>query len=154
MLEKILVCLDGSKPAEQIINYIVEDTALAGGQLVLLRVISLPEITVPLQVPGVSGVPISTQASIQQMNQKEKEATQYLEKIAEQLHRKNLNVEYVVIPGTPGAAILEYANNNGITLIALGTHGYSAARRFFVGSTADYILHHTNIPVLTIRPNV
>jgi nucleotide-binding universal stress UspA family protein len=154
MFKKILVCLDGSKAAEQILDYISEDAALAGSKLVLLRVISLPEITVPIQVPGVSGVPISTGATMKHMTTKENEATAYLEQTAEQLRPKNLNIEYEVVPGIPGEAIVDYAQENDIKLIAIGTHGHSAARRFFLGSTADYVLRHSNLPVLTIRPNI
>ena len=88
------------------------------------------------------------------MTTKENEATTYLQQIAEQLHGKNLNVEYEVRPGIPGETIVGYAQENGIKLIAIGTHGHSAARRFFLGSTVDYVLRHTNLPVLTIRPTI
>ncbi len=154
MLETILICLDGSKPAEQIVDHISEDKAFASSKLVLLRVVSLPEITIPIQIPGVSSVPLQTGATINQMSTKQNEATVYLESIAKRLQQKNLNVSYEAVPGTPGEAIIHYAKENDIKLIAIGTHGHNLARRFFLGSTADYVLHHATIPVLTIRPNV
>ncbi len=154
MLEKILICLDGSKAAEQVVNYISEDTAFTGSKLVLLRVVSLPEIVIPIQVPGVSSVPVNTDANIKQMTNKETEASVYLEQIAGKLKQKNFDVTYDVMPGTPGEAIIDYAKENDIKLIAIGTHGHSFARRFFLGSTADYVLRHASLPVLTIRPNI
>jgi nucleotide-binding universal stress UspA family protein len=154
MLEKVLICLDGSKPAEQTIKYIAEDAAFTHSKLVLFRVVSLPEITIPIQVPGVSSVPLKTEANMKQMAIKEGEATKYLEQIAGQLRQRDLDVSFEVMPGVPGEAILVYAQENEFSLIVIGTHGHSLARRFFLGSTADYVLRHTNIPVLTIRPSI
>ena len=39
MLEKVLVCLDGSTPAERILPYITRETAAQHGKMILLMVI-------------------------------------------------------------------------------------------------------------------
>ena len=152
MFEKILICLDGSKAAEQIIPYVTVEAERLKSKLVLLRVVSLPEVTVPISVPGVPGGPISTLGTMKQMQPRENDAENYLKPIAESLRQKGHDVEYEVVPGMPGEAIVRYAVENEITLIAIGTHGHNVARRFLVGSTADYVIRHSNIPVLTIRP--
>jgi len=153
MLEKILVCLDGSKAAEQILPYVTAEAKRAQSTLTLFRVISLPEVTVPISVPGVTGGQVSTIGTRNQMQPKENEAEKYLQSIAESLRGQGLDVDYVVLPGMSGETIVDFAAENGITLIAIGTHGHNVARRFFVGSTADYVLRHSNIPVLTVRPS-
>jgi len=152
MFEKILVCLDGSKAAEQILPLITADAQRCSSQLVLLRVVSLPEVTVPINLPGVPGIPISTESTRKHVQARSEEAETYLQKIAGDLQQQNFAVDYAAVPGTPGEAIVEYAADNGITLIAIGTHGYSVARRLFIGSTADYVLRHSSIPMLMIRP--
>jgi nucleotide-binding universal stress UspA family protein len=153
MLEKILVCLDGSKEAEQILPYITGDPRFSNSELILFRVISLPDVTIPLSIPGEPGMPLSTGAIEKQMQNRQGEASLYLERIAASLRDKSLNVDFAVIPGTAGDIIVHYALENGITLIAIGTHGHGIARRFFVGSTADFVARHSPIPVLLIRPS-
>ena len=152
MLEKILVCLDGSKEAEQILPFIISDKQFSHSMITLFRVISLPELTIPISVPGTPGVPMNTEATIKQMQAKENDAATYLQKTADSLCQQGLKVDHAYIPGIAGEAIVEYAMQNDFTLIAIATHGHGAARRFFVGSTADFVTHHSPLPVLLIRP--
>jgi nucleotide-binding universal stress UspA family protein len=67
------------------------------------------------------------------------------------LKAQGLDVDYVVLSGTSGATIVNYAQENDCTLIAIATHGHSGFRRFALGSTADFVVHHSSIPVLTVR---
>jgi nucleotide-binding universal stress UspA family protein len=57
----------------------------------------------------------------------------------------------VIVSGSPGAAILETARKLHADMIVAGTHGRSALSRFFVGSVAEYVLRHANVPVVTVR---
>ena len=152
MLEKILVCLDGSKTAEKVLDHITDDALKSQSKIVLLRVTGLPEVTVPLAAPGVPGIPMSSEAVRKASQEREEEAGEYLKAMAEKLTAKGLSVEYAVIPGMSGETIIEYAKSNDCSLIAIGTHGHGFARRLFLGSTADYVIRHTDIPVLVIRP--
>ena len=152
MLEKILVCLDGSKTAEKVLDKITGEALKSQSKIVLLRVTSLPEITVPLAAPGVPGLPMSSEAFRKQSQAEQDEAEKYLKTVADKLIEKGLNVEYAVVPGMSGEAIVEYAGSNDCTLIAIGTHGHGFARRFFLGSTADYVIRHAGVPILIVRP--
>ena len=80
------------------------------------------------------------------------EAFDYLEKIADTLREKGLDTESVVLEGDPGEAMVSYANNNDIELIAVATHGRTGLRRAVLGSVTDYILRKSGLPVLVIRP--
>ena len=48
MFEKVVVCLDGSELAEQILPYVTEEAMHFGSKVVLLQVISLPIIPMPI----------------------------------------------------------------------------------------------------------
>ena len=152
MLEKILVCLDGSKVAEEILSYVVDEARHRRSKIVLLRVIGLPEITVPIGIPGEPGTPMTTEGAIKRSRNEEAEAEDYLKRIAEPIKKKGLNVEYAVIPGKAGETIANYAQDNGFKLIAIATHGHGGLRRLVLGSTAEYVLHHSSLPMLIVRP--
>jgi nucleotide-binding universal stress UspA family protein len=151
MFEKILVCLDGSKFAEQILPYVTEEAGCFRSKIVLLQVIPEPVIVTP-GIPGAAGVPIETSGMLEQMQREEKEAAAYLEYLAAALREKGLDVEMVVLQGAPGEAIISYANDNNVGLIAVATHGRGGFRRAIFGSVADYVLRTAGLPVLVIKP--
>ncbi len=151
MLEKILVCLDGSAPAERILPYVTKEAAALRGKMVLLCVIDLPETMLSINLPGSPAVPVSTQGSVKRTFTEEKAADDYLKAQAESLKTQGLDVDYVVLSGTSGETIVNYAQENDCTLIAIATHGHGGFRRFALGSTADFVVHHSSIPVLTVR---
>ena len=151
MLEKVLVCLDGSTPAERILPYITRETAAQHGKMILLTVIDLPETVIPINIPGSPAVTVSTHGAMQRTLNEENSANNYLKGRKESLEAQGSDVDYVVISGSPGETIVSYAQENECTLIAIATHGHGGFRRFALGSTADYVVHHSSIPVLTVR---
>ena len=52
----------------------------------------------------------------------------------------------------PGHAICELAAQNKADSITVGSRGLGALSRTLVGSTSDYILHHSNVPVMVVPP--
>ena len=53
--------------------------------------------------------------------------------------------------GIPHQAIQEYIDEQGIDLVAMGTHGRSGIERHVIGSVTERVLRSSTIPVLTIR---
>ena len=151
MFEKILVCLDGSGAAEQILSHVMGEAICFHSDVVLLRVVSLPDITIPVGIPGSPGIPVRTGGTIQRTTAKESEAADYLERIAGPLREKGLDVEFVVLPGRAGETIINYAQENSFKLIAIATHGHGGLRRLAFGSTADFVLNHSSLPILIVR---
>ena len=151
MLEKILVCLDGSTPAERILPYITKDALALNGKMILLCVVDLPETVLPFSIPGSPAIPVSTHGAVKRTFMEEKEADDYLSGQVKSLAAQGLDVDYVVLSGTSGETIVSYAQENDCTLIAIATHGHGGFRRFALGSTADYVVHHSSTPVLTVR---
>lgn len=53
---------------------------------------------------------------------------------------------------SPSAKIIEYAEENDIDLISIGTHGRTAVSHFLLGSVAERVVRSAPCPVLTIGP--
>ena len=151
MYERILVCLDGSDLAEQILPYI-EEQADCFGKIILLFVVPTPEVTLPLGVPGTPGITIRTEGILKHFQKELEEAPRYLERMAQPLKNIGADVECVVLQGTPGEAIVDYARDNKVGLIAIATHGHSGLRSVLVGSTAEYVMRNSGSPLLVITP--
>lgn len=151
MFEKILVCLDGSDLAEQILP-VIEEEAVRFGKVILLRVVAMPEVTLPLGVPGAPGVSMHTEGMLEHFQKGLAEAPGYLEKMAQPLRARGADVECVVLEGIPGEAIVSYAKDNGVGIIAVATHGHSGFRSVILGSTAAYVLKNSGLPILMVSP--
>jgi len=151
MFEKILVCLDGSELAEQILPYAVEEALHFQSKLVLFQVVPEPVAFSP-GIPGAASIPIRTDTMLEEAKKALNEARAYLEDIATPLRKKDIQVEAVSILGGAGEAILSYAEGNNINLITIATHGRSGLRRGVFGSVADYVLRESGLPMLVIRP--
>ncbi len=151
MFKKILVCLDGSDLAEQILPYAVGEALRFQGRLVLFRVVPEPVAFSP-GIPGAGAVPIQSDAMLSDAKRALDKAREYLEKIAAPLRKKDIKVDAVSILGRAGEAILNYAGSNNVNLIAIATHGRRGLERGVFGSVADYVLRESGLPMLVIRP--
>ena len=60
-------------------------------------------------------------------------------------------VEVVRRDISPGPAILDYAGERDIDLIAMGTHGRRGPSRLLLGSVAEEVARRADQPVLTVR---
>jgi nucleotide-binding universal stress UspA family protein len=151
MFEKVLVCLDGSALAEEILPYIAEESR-SFKKVILLKVLNGPDIELPLGVPGETLGPVQTTAGLEHFKKEMEDSPVYLEQKAQPLREKGLKVECVILEGNPTAAIIDYAHDNKVGIIAIATHGYSGLRHITMGSTAEYILKHSGLPLLLITP--
>jgi nucleotide-binding universal stress UspA family protein len=145
MFEKILVCLDGSSLAEQILPYAIEQALHFHSKVVLLRVIRVPGRALP-------GEPELVEKEDEPITPKEDEVATYLDNIANSLIKKGLDVEGVIISARkPDIAIVTYARENKVDLIALATHGYSTLGQLVWGSVSESVVRKSKLPMLIIK---
>jgi len=60
-------------------------------------------------------------------------------------------IETAVLRGRPEEAILDYTDEHGVDLIAMGTHGRTGVNRYISGSVTEAVVRHAEVPVLTVR---
>ena len=65
-----------------------------------------------------------------------------------------IETQYVVEFGPPADRIVEYALENDIDLIVMGTHGRTGLKRAILGSVAEQVVRKADCPVLALKtPN-
>jgi manganese transport protein len=151
MFEKVLVCLDKSPESEEILPYIYSE-GRSFSKIVLITVVQVPGITLPIGVPGENAGTVQTNSMLKDFKRRLEEAPGYLAEKAKPLQEQDIDVETVVLQGVPAPTIVDYIKENGITLLALATHGHSGFREIALGSTAEFLLHNAGIPVMLITP--
>jgi len=144
MYKKILVPLDGSELAECALSHV--EAITTGCQVVdvvLLRVIDA------VYLPG--DYIMSPEERLRYETKRRASSEEYLEQVAERLKcsRAGLNTE--VVEGKASECIVDYAENHGVDLIIMATHGRSGIGRFALGSVADRVMRHSGVPVLLVR---
>lgn len=137
MYKSILVPLDGSTLAE---NILIEVEELA---LLLKARLNLVCVSKAHVLPGVD----PTDAQVRVVNS----AKEYLENIKAQLTAKNIEVEIHTPYGNPADKVLGISKLHDIELIAMSTHGRSGIGRWLLGSVAEKIVRHSEVPVLLLR---
>ncbi|WP_322815886.1 universal stress protein [Chloroflexus sp.] len=146
MYRHILVPLDGSALAEQVLPHVHALAANEGTtKITLLRAVP-PIFTTSVDY---SGMLATTTEAITQMEQ---EALDYLNHIAKQFQSEGYQVHTEISALPPAEAIIEYAANHNVDLIVIATHGRSGLSRWVFGSVTQKVVQVAPTPVLVIRP--
>jgi nucleotide-binding universal stress UspA family protein len=141
MYQKILVPLDGSKDAEQILPIATHLARTSGCMIVLLHVVSVIYGYGPylLHPPFEAQTVYSEQA---------KQAKIYLDRKINVHDFAGISVTSEVMLGDAADAIRAYAQQNSVDLILLSRYGATGWKRWPMGNVAHKITRSSNIPVL------
>lgn len=72
-------------------------------------------------------------------------------RIREAAEEEGIDVVTAVMDGIPNRQIVEYADDHGVDLIVMATHGRRGVQRALLGSTTERVVRRANVPVLTVR---
>jgi nucleotide-binding universal stress UspA family protein len=155
MLKHILLPLDGTPLAEQILEPAIALGSLMGADYTLLRAIK--PVLPPGSPPGGESfsdraAKLLTQSKITH-ERLAREAHGCLEQVAQRLRAREWRVQTrVLVEEQPGRAILDALAPAEIDLLALATHGRRGLSRLVLGSVADKVIRGSAVPVLVQRP--
>jgi nucleotide-binding universal stress UspA family protein len=144
-LEHILIPLDGSALAEDMLEHALTLGLLSQARYTLVQAID-PDAVLYASPPAV------VRADEQGLQQQRAAAASYLEGIAERLRARGAAVQTAVVLAAPAPAILAYAHDHDVDLIAMSTRGRGGVARLLLGSVADKVLRGASMPLLLHRP--
>lgn len=155
VLKHILIPLDGSALAEQMLEPAIALGSLMEADYTLLRIIQpvMPE-SYEMEGAQLARPALVMVERIQKVHEQLRhEAESYLEKVAERLRARSLRVQTrVALEHQPAVAILQKVEALANDVIALETHGRRGLKRLFLGSVADKVLRGSTVPVFVHRP--
>ena len=142
-LKRIVVPLDGTPFAEQVLPHAKKLARAYDAELLLFRATSLMS-------SGVIGSDVAVlETKMIEINRNK--ARDYLKGIRFNLEAEGFKVRVKVGVGQPTDAILTYAKQVDADLIAISTHAPGAIRRMVMGSVADALIRAGQVPVLTTK---
>jgi nucleotide-binding universal stress UspA family protein len=143
---RVLVPLDGSKVAEQVLPAVIPIVQALDCEITLLRI---PVMYISGPFTGAWHLP---QDSI--FETADQDARAYLQRLASHLKEQGLAVSTVTWAGAVADRIIEYAEAQDVDLIAMCTHGRTGLARWALGSVADRVLRASGKPILLVRAQI
>ncbi len=138
----ILLAADGSTYTKKALAFLVNHVSLLNeaDHLHVLHV----QLAMPPRVKSVAGKDMV-------MDYHEKEAEKVLQPIRKFLDRHGTNYKADWIIGNPAIDIVATAKSEKVHMIVMGTHGHGVIGRILMGSVAQRVVSHCDIPVLLVR---
>ncbi|NLZ29917.1 MAG: universal stress protein [Methanomicrobiales archaeon] len=141
MFRKILVAIDGSEPANRALEAAIEEAGMWNAEVHVIYVVESGLF---------SSLPMdNTLEIIYSVLQKEGE--EILESARVKADAANVPLTTYLRQGHAGSQIVSLAEDLGVDLIILGSHGKSGVDRLFLGSVTDYVVRNSSITTTVVR---
>jgi nucleotide-binding universal stress UspA family protein len=151
-ISKILIGIDDSKYAEHAAEYgfdIARKFNAAVGLVNIVEPTVMPETMAgvdPLMGSGMISAGIQDMEILNiQINQSENIVERTIKQYA-----GNMQVTHFTEYGSRAEGIIECSKEFGADLIVIGTHSRSGFDRLFMGSVAEHVIRHSEVPVLVV----
>lgn len=139
-MKKFLACIDGSEISERIINLAVERAKRDGAKLYVLYVV---EDFCPVGLTEID-CDVVRELLI-------KEGRVILDQALEQVKKLGYEAEGLIREGRPAEVIVEFAKNEGIEEIFIGSHGRHGAKKVLLGSVSSRVTEEAPCVVTVIK---
>ncbi len=140
---KIMIATDGSEFVKKAVATSIEIAKLSEAKLYAVYVISYTGLSTAY--PKEAGW---EKAALDYFRIEGKEAVSYIENAAK---AQNVEVESVILEGSPANEIVDFAEKNDIDLIIMGTLGKTGLEKLLLGSVAEKVVRHSRKAALVVR---
>lgn len=139
--DEILLPTDGSDPAAAAVDHALAVAERADARVHAVNVVDIGALAVS---PGFTH-------PTEVLDRLEAEGERATEAVADRARSAGVEVVTEVREGYASKDLLEYADDNSIDLITMGTHGRTGFERYILGSTTTRIVRQAEAPVLAIN---
>ncbi len=145
--QRILVPLDGSQRAENVLPIIKQLAQFHKAQIHLVQVIQMPEMA--RQMPP---TPEDIELSNRVVARNQEEAEQYLEQRKSRSYLEGVIVQtHLLTNANVAVALHQLADQERIDLVGLSAHGYSGNHQWPYGSLVNNFILYGKVPLLVVQ---
>jgi manganese transport protein len=138
MYRRILVAVENSPADKTILAHVAQLAKLTGAELLLVHV--------------ADGWAARNFDQLKLRESEEMKADRaYLEQLKTNLQAQGFKVETRLALGDPATELVKSAEESGVDLLAMSTHGHRFLADVLHGATADRVRHLVKVPVLLLR---
>ena len=153
MYKKVLVALDGSEPSNNALNQSAAIAIKFKAKLIMIAVVQ--RVMIPIfPDEGFGGVPLSAAKDMAQYQDKMRNVYQTVlndadTKVTQQY--PDLEVEAILMEGRPSGTITDFAEENDVDLIVMGSRGIGGYTGWILGSTSRRVVDSCTKPILIVK---
>ena len=143
MFRKILYPTDFSEVSKKAMNYIKQLKEAGTQEVVVLHV---------LNKKGIEAMALYASGSFDELLRRvEKEAADEMKEIEAVLKKSGFKVKLRTEIGIPLTDILKVEEEEGVSVIVIGSHGKSNVQEMLLGSVSEKVIRKSKNPVLVIK---
>ncbi len=145
--QRILVPLDGSQRAENVLPIITQLAHFHKSQIHLVQVVQTPEMA--RQMPPVrEDIDLSTRV----VARNQEEADRYLEQLKSRSYLEGIAVQtHLITNDNAAVALHQLGEQENIDMVTLSAHGYSGNHQWPYGSMVNNFIMYGKVPVLIVQ---
>ncbi len=136
----IVIATDGSENTRKAISYGIKIAKLSGATVHALYVMDTSSVS----QSWTAGKEIIYEIL-------KKEGQKATSKVKECGEASDVEVKEVILEGHPSREIIDFAEDNEIDLIVMGTLGKTGLDKFLMGSVAENVVRNSKVPVMIVR---
>ncbi len=142
---RILVAVDGSEMSMDAADHAIDLAKMYDAQLTALTVSHISLSSYGLAAPP--------DAIKQRKEKHELESKRWFDELNQSASRNNIKFKTELIDSQMSVegTIVEYAEENGIDLIIIGTRGRSGIKKLLLGSVASGVISYATCPVMVVK---
>jgi nucleotide-binding universal stress UspA family protein len=144
MFQDILIPLDGSSRAEQVLPVAARLAQMTDGTISLFQAVCPPSVY--MASVGEVVLPDILDETVPA-------AKVYLESVAKKRSLEGIRTRTRVVIGHPAEAIITTVNADHTDLVVICSHGYTGQMRWSMGSIAEKVARHVPAPVFILYEN-
>jgi len=146
-----LVCIDGSEQSEYAFNWYVKNYHQNDDIIGFVNIQRQPAMPIDFVDSVYQGSPL-VDAYYEKINNNQNKSEELKQKYKTICENKKIKFKFFMLDlhQCPGHLICETAKEEKAASIIMGRRGLGTISRMLLGSTSDYVLHHTNIPVTVV----
>lgn len=142
MAKRLLVPVDGSDPADAALEFALEEYPDA--DITILSVIDPTDV-------GYGSIEAAPSTFEHLQESAEERTKAILDEAEARAADHGIEVTTETVIGMPSRAIVEWAENNDVDGIVIGSHGRKGVTRVLLGSVAETVVRRSPVPVTVVR---
>ena len=142
MVKRLLVPIDGSDPADAALEFALEEYPEA--DITALSVIDPTDV-------GYGSIEAAPSTFEHLQKSAEERTRKVLDEAESRAADHDVTVTTETVIGMPSRAIVEWAEDNDVDGIVIGSHGRQGVTRVLLGSVAEAVVRRSPVPVTVVR---
>ena len=135
---KILVPLDGSPNSTRGLDRAIEIAKGSDAEITGLYVFHLP-------------IAAGIKYTQKMKDEAQRKAVKAIGPAMQRTQKAGATFKYKTGGGNAGSEIVKFAKQGNYDMIVIGARGLGGAKEAFLGSTSNYVMHKTKVPVLVVK---